>query len=332
MKDLFVSIIVITRNRPFMLQHCIVRLLSQPYSYKEIIVVDSSSNDESEQVVAKFPEVIAVRLRGQRNNMPQARNAGVAASSGDVLAFIDDDSMVHPDWLAALVKTYRDETIGAVGGRVIEMPEPFCDEVKGSPRMLITPSGRVIGKDRGVLSTEVIEVDHLGGGNMSFRREVLEQVGGFDANYTLTNYREETDLCIRVKKAGWRMVFVPPMTVTHFSFRAVYRPYFLERPLYQFSNGRNSMYFAIKHFGLKPRTLCGQLTDTMRCCGRAIYFTFLFTTGLAAQITGRLIGLGVGIAWHLNRQLRATSAPKIEKRNHVAIGPVSSISTYYQDQ
>src|SRR5438270_5861315 len=103
MKAPFVSIIIITRNRAFLLRHCVERVLSQPYPHKEVIVVDSSSNDESEQMVARYPEVISVRLHGQRNNMPQARNAGIAISSGDILAFIDDDSMIEQDWLAALV-------------------------------------------------------------------------------------------------------------------------------------------------------------------------------------------------------------------------------------
>src|SRR2546429_2595879 len=98
MKDPLVSIIIITCNRPFLLQHCIERVLGQPYPHKEIIVVDSSSNNESEQVVVQYPEVISVRLRGQRNNMPQARNEGIAVSSGDILAFIDDDSMIQQGW------------------------------------------------------------------------------------------------------------------------------------------------------------------------------------------------------------------------------------------
>lgn len=311
MKDLFVSIIIITRNRPFLLRHGIERVLNQPYPYKEIIVVDSSTNEESEKILAQYPEVISVRLRGQRDNMPQARNAGLAAASGDILAFIDDDAMVKPDWLEALLQAYHDETIGAVGGRIIEMPEPHCDEVRGFPIFLIKPSGRVIGKNRGAFSTKEVEVDHISGGNMSFRREVLEQVGGFDPKYTLTNLREETDLCMRVKLAGWRIMYVPTMAVVHFSFRAINKPYLLERPLFQFSNGRNGMYFAIKHFGLKPRTLGEQVCDTGRSCGRAIYYIFLFTTGLVAQIAGRIVGLAVGIAWHLNSQLRAASAPKI---------------------
>src|SRR5947208_2900701 len=179
MKDLFVSIIIITRNRASLLRHCLERVLSQPYPHKEIIVVDSSSNDESEQVVAGYPEVISVRLRGQRNNRPQAYNEGIAASSGDIIAFVDDDAMVQP---------------------------------------------------------------------------------------------------------GWLIVFVPTMAVVHFSFRAVYSPYFLQRPLSQFSNGRNDTYFAIKNFGIKPRTLAGQLSDTAICCGRAAYLTLIFTTGMVAHV------------------------------------------------
>lgn len=332
MKDPFVSIIIITRNRPFLLRHCIERILSQPYAHKEIIVVDSSSNEKSEAVVAQFPEVMCVRLHGQRNNMPQARNKGIAVSSGDILAFLDDDSMVQPGWLAALVKAYGDETIGSVGGRIIEMPEPYCDEVSGSPRLFVKPSGRVLGRDWGLYSTEEVEVDHLRGNNMSFRRKALEQVGGFDASYTLTNLREETDLCIRVKKAGWRIMFVPAMAVVHFSSRTASTPYFLERPLNQYSNSRNSMYLAIKHFGLKPRTLAGQCIDTFRSGGRAAYFTLLFTTGFAAHLAGRIAGLWAGLTWHMNSQVRARSAPRIERRSRVAPERIPGVPASRQDR
>src|SRR2546426_11042593 len=207
MADLTISIIIITYNRPFLLRHCLERVLAQPYPHKEIIVVDSSSNDESEQVVAQYPEVISVRLRGQRNNRPQAYNEGIAASSGNIIAFVDDDAMVQTGWLEALLNAYRDETVGAAGGRVISMPEPYCNEVWGSPRLFVSPSGRVKGTGVGLVSMNQVEVDHLVGCNMSFRREVLELTGGLDPNYTLTNLRVETDLCIRVKK-GWLAYYV----------------------------------------------------------------------------------------------------------------------------
>jgi len=154
-----------------------------------------------------------------------------------------------------------------------------------------------------------VEVDHLIGCNMSFRRKALEQVGGFDPNYTLTNLREETDLCVRVKKAGWRIVFTPSIAVVHFSARSL-QPYFLERPGIQFSNGRNCTYFALKHYGLNPRTLYGQLVrDAGKSCGRAVYFAGLFLIGAIAQVAGRVAGFSEGVRWLVSKQRRVASCP-----------------------
>jgi glycosyltransferase involved in cell wall biosynthesis len=314
MKDLLVSIIIITRNRPFLLRHCLDRVVSQPYPHKEIIVVDSSSNDESEQVVAGYSEVVSVRLpySGPNNNRPQARNEGIAAASGDILAFIDDDSMVRQGWIEALVNAYRDQTVGAVGGRVINMPEPYCDQVSGPPQLVVLPWGRVIMKNLSLLSTDPIEVDHLQGCNMSFHRKALEQVGGFDSNYILVNFRDETDLCVRVKRAGWRIVFSPEMAVVHFPLRLIHDPYFQHKPVYQFSNGCNSMYFAVKHFGVGPRTLFSEfVVDGGKPWIYVGYLPVLLIASAMAHSAGRIVGLLQGIAWHINGRLRVTSAPKL---------------------
>jgi GT2 family glycosyltransferase len=305
-----VSIIIITCNRPFLLKESIERVQAQPYTRKELIVVDSSPNDESEQVIASYSGVRCVRLRGQRNNMPQARNAGLAIASGDICAFIDDDSMVRQGWLEALLDAYVDETVGAVGGRIISMPAPYSEQEHGTPHLLVSSDGRVTAKGAGLVSSELVEVDHLTGCNMSFRRAALEQVGGFDPGYTLTNLREETDLCVRVKRAGWRIVFQPAMAVVHFSPRSL-QPYFLEKPGVQFSNGRNGSYFAIKHFGLTPQTMKGQLLDAGRACGRAAYFIGLFGVGTLAQLAGRAAGVSAGVSWHLSKKRQAASSPSV---------------------
>lgn len=310
MVEPLVSIIIITCNRPFLLRYCLENVFAQSYFHREVIVVDSSVNDESEQVVTRYPTVKLIRLRGQGNNMPQARNAGIDASSGELIAFIDDDSMVQPGWLAALVETYNDASVGAAGGRVIGMPQPYSEQFTGSPRLLVQASGRVVARGAGLVSSESVEVDHLIGCNMSFRRLALEQVGGFDPNYTITNLREETDLCVRVKHAGWRILFVPAIAVLHFSARSL-QPYFLERPLVQFSNGRNGAYFAVKNFGLTPRTLTGQLLDAGKSCGRAAYFTGLFCLGAATHIAGRAVGFGEGIKWRLKHHTGAVAKTNI---------------------
>ena len=306
-----VSIIIITRNRPVLLQYCLEHVLAQPYPYKEIIVVDSSSNNESERVVAQYPEVLSVRLYGQRNNMPQARNEGINISSGEIIAFIDDDAIVEPGWLDALIDTYRDETVGAVGGRIIQMPKPHCDLITDSPILSVRPSGRVIIENLGSFSTEQVEVDWLLGCNMSFRRTVLELVGGFDPGYTLTNTREDIDLSFRVKRAGWRVVFNPAMAVVHYSPRTS-DLHFQNRPLTQFSNGRNSAYFTIKQFGFNPYTLTCQLfLAPARDCGLAVYNAGLFSITALARTVGRIVGLVASIHWLMSSRRRAASAPKI---------------------
>ena len=306
-----VSIIIITRNRPALLHHCLEHVLAQPYPSKEIIVVDSSSNDESERVVAQYPEVISVRLYGQRNNRPQARNAGMAISSGDIIACLDDDAMVEPGWLDALMNTYQDETVGAVGGRIIEVPKPHCDLLTGAPIFSVRPSGKLIAKNIGTADPEQVEVDWLSGGNVSFRRTVLEQVGGFDPGYTLTNAREDIDLSFRVKRAGWRIVFNPAMAVVHYSPRSS-DLFFQNGPFTQFSNGRNSAYFTIKHFGLNFYTFtCQLLLAPARDCGLAAFRAGLLSIATLAQTVGRVIGLVAGIHWLLSSRRCAESAPKI---------------------
>src|SRR5579875_2089502 len=301
-----VSIIIITCNRPFLLDHCLQHVFAQSYQRREIIVVDSSTNNESELVVAQYSEIKLIRLRGQHNNMPHARNSGVATSCGEIIAFIDDDAMVQPGWLEALVAAYCDETVGGVGGRVISMPEPYCDQFTGSPHLVVNVGGRIIGRDIGCMSTETIEVDHLIGCNMSFRRMALEQAGRFDTNYTLTNLREETDMCIRVKQVGWRLLFVPAVAVLHFSSRSL-NPYFLEQPVVQFSNGRNSTYFAVKHFGITPHILLGQLLDSGKYSGRALYHAGCFCLGAALHLVGRVVGFNEGIKWRLQQHLSSTA-------------------------
>lgn len=315
MKDPFVTIIIPTCNRPYLLKHCIERVLRQPYPHKEIIVVDSSSNDKSESVVAQFPEVISVRIRGQHNNRPYAKNKGMTFASGDLICFIDDDSMVCPTWLETIIAIHQDDTVGAAGGRVVRKPEPYSEEESGPPQMIVQPSGRVIWEGAELVSTERVDVDHLISCNVSFRRDALEQVGGFDPNYTITSLREETDLCVRVKKAGWRIVYEPGMAVVHFSARS--SGFFMRQPGVQYSSGRNSVYFAIKQFGLNPRTLLGQLVvEPGAYVVKVFSLAGMFILGAFAQMVGRAVGLGFSIFWLTSkkRQIASNPAVKMQKR------------------
>lgn len=315
MKDPLVSIVIVTRNRPVLLQHALQRVFAESYPHKEVVVVDSSSNNDTEKVIAAYPEVRYIHLHEPRKyeeNKPEARNKGLAMSSGEILALIDDDSMVQPGWLDALVDTYQDETVGAAGGRIIHIPEPYCELVAGPPQLSVETSGRVTATDLELVSTEQVEVEHLQGCNMSFRRKALEQVGGFDPNYTLSNMREETDLCVRVKKGGWRIIYNPAIAVVHFSARSSQPILFKEKPFWQFSSGRNCTYFTIKNFGLNFHTFASQLIlAPARIWGLAAFRSALLTFAALTQTVGRILGLIAAIRWLISSRRRAESAPKI---------------------
>ncbi len=145
--------------------------------------------------------------------MATARNLGYRMTSGEVLAFIDDDAFAEPDWLEHLLPFYADPTVGAVGGRQIRRQPGELEEGVDAIGQL-QPDGTITGNfaaDPG----RPVSVDHLLGANMSFRRSVLDRIGGIHEGYGGTCVREETDLCLRVAHAGFRLVYTPDAVVEH---------------------------------------------------------------------------------------------------------------------
>lgn len=245
-----ISVVIITRNRARILSDCLAHLEQQSYPCFEIVVVDSSTNDDTAELMRSWPAVRYVRIPGGRNNMPQARNVGIAHARGDVIAFIDDDCMVSPDWLKHLLTAYDDPEVGGAGGRVLDANRP---PIPGESRVgTVVGDGTLIGNF--AIAVEVPrDVDWLAGGNMSFRRTTLLEGGGFDPNFTGDNSYEEVDRAVRVSKAGYRLRFVPAAEVIHLSVPhsadVATRDY--ESPQRRFYQTRNGIYFHLKHFGLR---------------------------------------------------------------------------------
>jgi GT2 family glycosyltransferase len=164
--------------------------------------------DEVIVVVDHRPQ-LAERLRGDlgdacvldscgRPGLSGARNTGVAAAGGEVVAFLDDDAIARPDWLARLVDCYADPGVAAAGGRV----EPIWPEAR--PRWLPDEFLWVVGCSWRGLPAAPTPVRNLIGANMSFRREALAHAGGFEEGIgRIGNVPlgcEETELCIRLRR------------------------------------------------------------------------------------------------------------------------------------
>lgn len=243
------SVVVITRNRPDMVRRCLEHLGGQ--GALEIFVVDASDGLETRDVVQTAPGIQYLDLLGARNQMPASRNLGIAHCRGDVVAFLDDDSMARPGWLAALLATYSEPAIGCVGGRAVDEHEATLPDPTLVGRLL-QDGTRIdnFNADPG----RVLEVDRVRGCNMSFRREILLALGGFDRRYTGTNVNEAGDVGLRVKKAGYKVLYQPAAVVDHLSAPREELPRDPRAWRTQYYIARNRTYCLLKN-ALRPAVL-----------------------------------------------------------------------------
>lgn len=250
-KNALISVVVITRHRPHLVADCLRHVFAQDYRPFEVVVVDASDDDATEQVMASYSQACYVHLRGAVHQIPHSRNEGILRARGDIIAFVDDDSIVQPGWMRNLVADYSSPQIGGVGGLVLA-PEQTARLGGAIPR--ITQTGSVVG-DFDVMTASPVEVDHLRGCNMSFRREALEKVGGFDTLLDQSNFRDETDVCVGVRHAGFKLIYDPRVAVQHlYSAKEGFeRDEWKDRKHY-YSIVKNSAYFRLKHF-LRLKTL-----------------------------------------------------------------------------
>jgi GT2 family glycosyltransferase len=241
------SVAVVTYERPTYVERCLRQLLAQTCPPKEIIVVDSSTGRDTERLVRdEFPSVAYAICPAGRGATGTARNISYRLATGEVLAFVDDDAFAEPDWLVTLLPLFDDPSVGAVGGRQIRrQPGELTQGVDAIGQLL--PDGTLTGHfaaDPG----RVVEVDHLLGANMAFRRSVLDQVGGIYDGYAGTCIREETDLCLRVRGAGYRLLYTPDAVVEH-----VAGPYAKGQRFdlrYSYWTQKNHLILLIRNFGI----------------------------------------------------------------------------------
>ena len=180
---------------------CIDSLLELrcPAERVELLVVDNGSRDGTAGVLRRYGERIA-RLEESTRGPGAARNAGLRASGGDVVAFTDADCRVDPDWLTAVVAPLAAPRVGIAGGTIRALP----------PANEVERFGEVIHDHRQAI--EVFEPPYAITMNWASRRAVLEQLGGFDERFRRC---EDVDLSYRMTQAGYTIVFAPGALVYH---------------------------------------------------------------------------------------------------------------------
>ena len=195
-----VSVIVCSYNGARTIGETLNRLGELDYPDYEIIVVNDGSTDRTAEIAAEFD----VRLINVPNGgLSNARNLGMEAATGEIVAYIDDDAFPDRDWLRHLAHAFLTTDHAAVGGP--NTPPPGDGSI--AECVANSPGGPV----HALLTDR--EAEHIPGCNMAYRTSRLRELGGFDPQFRTAG--DDVDLCWRLLERGWTIGFSPGAEVWH---------------------------------------------------------------------------------------------------------------------
>ncbi|HLV01085.1 MAG TPA: glycosyltransferase family 2 protein [Acidobacteriota bacterium] len=239
-----VSVVVVNHNRAGLLKECLKSLLNQSVPPLEVIVVDNGSRDESCDLVRSFSNSrIRLVSLSENRGFAEACNIGIRTSQGEFVALLNNDAVADKDWLEQLV---------AEGNRHPEAGMFAC-KIRLYGTTLIDKAGHLLFPDgqnrgRGTGEPDSRQYDDPGetlfpdGCAAMYRRELLEETGGFDEDFFA--YADDADLGLRARLLGWSCRYVPSAIVHHHHSSTVGA--FSEQKVYWIE--RNRLWLAIKIF------------------------------------------------------------------------------------
>ncbi|MDF2760315.1 MAG: glycosyl transferase, family 2, partial [Thermomicrobiales bacterium] len=195
-----VSVVVCSYNGARTIRDTLEGLRHLDYPNFEVIVVDDGSTDATAMIADEYD----IRLiRTENRGLSSARNTGLVAATGEIVAYTDDDARPDPHWLTYLAATFLTTEHAAIGGPNIAPPGdgPIAACVANAP-----------GGPVHVLLTDQV-AEHIPGCNMAFRKDQLAAVGGFDPRFRVAG--DDVDICWRIQKKGWTIGFSPGAMVWH---------------------------------------------------------------------------------------------------------------------
>lgn len=218
------SVIIPVWNGMEYLPACIGALLAQDYPDFEVIVVDNGSTDGSGDWVAeRYPQIRLIR-NFQNLGFSGGCNMGLRVAQGEVLILLNQDTIVQPGWLPAMVEALRKPEVGAVGCKLL-YPDGRTIQHAGGwiewPLGLAHHYGQGE-EDRGQWD-EPRPVDYVTGAAVAFRRDVMKQVGLLDEGFW-PGYFEDADFCYRVREAGYEIWYVPRGVAIHYETTTLRNP------------------------------------------------------------------------------------------------------------
>jgi len=191
-----------------------LRDLSWPVTDLETVVVDNGSRgDDVARIRAAAPEAIVIEA-GSNLGFAAGCNRGAASSSGEFLAFLNNDATPDSNWVESAIAVFRDdETIGAVASRVLDGDGVLVDFIEGGLTWFGKGYKPFVGEIAGTLGATQRDVLFGTGSAMFVRRTVFETLGGFDERFFM--FYEDVDFGWRLNLRGWRFRYVPESIAYH---------------------------------------------------------------------------------------------------------------------
>jgi O-antigen biosynthesis protein len=213
-----VSVVVASYNGERTLEACLKSLLELNYPDYEILLVDDGSVDQTEQICRRFSSVRYIRHE-KNLGLSTARNTGITAARGEIVAFTDSDCRADEDWVYYLVADLLNSGFAGIGGHNLLPPEDSWV----AAAVMVSPGGPAH-----VMITDRL-AEHIPGCNMAFYKWALEEIGGFDPIFRKAG--DDVDVCWRLQQRGYTLGFSPAGFVWHYR-RATARDYLKQQSGY----------------------------------------------------------------------------------------------------
>jgi O-antigen biosynthesis protein len=199
------SVVVCTYNGSRTIRDCCEGLAELDYPDFEVIVVDDGSKDQTAELVEPYGFRL---IRTNNRGLSAARNTGMEAATGEIIAYLDDDARADPQWLRYLAYGFLTTDHAAIGG-----PNIAPDDGRIAQCVANAPGGPMH-----VLLTDTV-AEHIPGCNFAVRRSCLAQIGGFDRRFRVAG--DDVDACWRLQDAGWTIGYAPAAMVWHHRRKSV---------------------------------------------------------------------------------------------------------------
>ena len=215
-EEVEVSVVIPVFNQLSFTHACLASLQAgQEQPRFEVIVVDDCSTDDTAKLVPQIPGIIYLRNKANSGFIVSC-NLGAEKARGKYLVFLNNDTVVKPGWLSALLDTFAEEPQAGIVGSKLVYPDGRLQEAGGI--IWQDASGWNYGKSGDPEQPEynyLREVDYCSAAALMIPKALFESLGGFDSRYAPAYY-EDTDLAFKVRRAGYKVLYQPLSEVIHY--------------------------------------------------------------------------------------------------------------------